>query len=64
MSEKLENGRIPFFFASGRSYSLDELLHGVIVQSGNDAAVVIAEGISGTEENFVTEMNITALNWG
>ena len=34
------------FLQAGRSYSLDELLHGVIVQSGNDAAVVIAEGIS------------------
>ena len=52
------------FLQAGRSYSLDELLHGVIVQSGNDAAVVIAEGISGTEENFVTEMNITAAELG
>ena len=48
------------FLQAGRSYSLDELLHGVIVQSGNDAAVVIAEGISGSEENFVAEMNMTA----
>ena len=48
------------FLQAGQSYSLDELLHGVIVQSGNDAAVVIAEGISGTEDNFVDEMNMTA----
>ncbi len=48
------------FLRAGQSYSLDELLHGVIVQSGNDAAVVIAEGISGTEDNFVAEMNMTA----
>ena len=52
------------FLQAGRSYSLDELLHGVIVQSGNDAAVVIAEGISGSEENFVAEMNMTAANLG
>ena len=49
------------FLQAGRSYSLDELLHGVIVQSGNDAAVVIAEGISGTEDNFAAEMNLTCL---
>ena len=48
------------FLQAGRSYSLDELLHGVIVQSGNDAAVVIAEGISGTEDNFAAEMNMMA----
>ena len=52
------------FLQAGRSYSVDELLHGVIVQSGNDAAVVIAEGISGTEENFVAEMNMTASKLG
>ncbi|EHI49944.1 D-alanyl-D-alanine carboxypeptidase [SAR116 cluster alpha proteobacterium HIMB100] len=52
------------FLQAGRSYSLDELLHGIIVQSGNDAAVVIAEGISGSEENFVAEMNMTATKLG
>ena len=52
------------FLQAGRSYSLDELLHGIIVQSGNDAAVVIAEGISGSEENFVAEMNMTAKKLG
>ncbi len=52
------------FLQAGKSYSLDELLHGVIVQSGNDAAVVIAEGISGSEENFAAEMNMTAAKLG
>lgn len=52
------------FLQAGKSYSLDELLHGVIVQSGNDAAVVIAEGISGSEENFAAEMNMTATKLG
>ena len=32
---------------------VDDLLHGVIVQSGNDAAIVLAEGIAGTEDAFV-----------
>ena len=60
----MEDGGSRSFLQAGRSYSLDELLHGVIVQSGNDAAVVIAEGISGNEENFVAEMNMTAKKLG
>ena len=31
------------------------VLHGIIVQSGNDAAIVMAEGISGTGGGFVFE---------
>ena len=34
------------------------------MQSGNDAAVAIAEGISGTEDNFAAEMNMTAAKLG
>ncbi|MDC0564596.1 D-alanyl-D-alanine carboxypeptidase, partial [Alphaproteobacteria bacterium] len=52
------------FLDVGSSVTLDELLHGIIIQSGNDAAVVLAEGISGTEENFVAEMNIMAQKLG
>nr|WP_246215728.1 D-alanyl-D-alanine carboxypeptidase family protein [Microvirga makkahensis] len=36
---------------------LEDLLRGLIVQSGNDAAIVLAEGIAGTEENFAHLMN-------
>ena len=36
---------------------LEDLLRGLIVQSGNDAAIAIAEGIAGTEENFARLMN-------
>src|SRR5438105_4570045 len=32
--------------------SIDDLLHGVIIQSGNDACIALAEGISGTESGF------------
>ena len=52
------------FLDVGSSVTLDELLHGIIIQSGNDAAVALAEGISGTEANFVAEMNITAQKLG
>ncbi len=43
---------------------VSELLRGLIVQSGNDAAVALAEGVSGTVENFVAQMNRQARAWG
>ena len=52
------------FLRQGETYSLEELLNGVIVQSGNDAAVAIAEGFSGSEDNFVLEMNEMAQKLG
>ncbi len=36
--------------------SVEDLLRGIIVQSGNDACIVIAEGLAGTEEAFSAEM--------
>jgi len=36
--------------------SVDDLLHGVIIQSANDACIALAEGISGTESEFVELM--------
>jgi len=44
--------------------SVEELLRGVIVQSGNDASVVFAEGLAGTEEAFAEEMNRRAQEIG
>ncbi|MGB0234433.1 MAG: D-alanyl-D-alanine carboxypeptidase family protein [Candidatus Puniceispirillaceae bacterium] len=52
------------FLKPGTRYSVKELLYGMVVQSGNDAAVVLAEGLAGTEENFVQEMNLTAQKLG
>ena len=43
---------------------VDELLHGMIVQSGNDASVALAEGVGGTVEQFVAMMNRQAQAWG
>ena len=42
---------------------VSELLRGLIVQSGNDAAIVLAEGVAGTMENFVAQMNRQAQAW-
>ncbi len=41
----------------GEAMTLEGLLQGLLIASGNDAAVTIAEGISGTTEQFVTKMN-------
>ncbi len=43
---------------------VSELLRGMIVQSGNDASVALAEGVGGTVENFVAMMNRQAQAWG
>ena len=45
------------FLELNSDVSIKDLLLGLIVQSGNDAAVVLAEGISGDEEAFAREMN-------
>ena len=43
---------------------LIDLLRGIIVQSGNDACIVVAENISGTEEAFADLMTKKAREWG
>ncbi|MGA0913373.1 MAG: D-alanyl-D-alanine carboxypeptidase family protein, partial [Candidatus Puniceispirillaceae bacterium] len=49
VSEKAwKKGGSRTFLEVGSQVSVRELLHGIIVQSGNDAAIVLAEGISGT----------------
>jgi len=44
--------------------TVDELLHGMIVVSGNDASVALAELVGGSLDNFVAMMNRQALAWG
>ncbi|HEX4234884.1 MAG TPA: D-alanyl-D-alanine carboxypeptidase family protein [Caldimonas sp.] len=43
---------------------VDELLKGVIVESGNDASVALAEGVAGSVDVFVNMMNRQAQAWG
>jgi len=52
---KAEGSRM--FIEPRKAVSVDELLHGVIIQSGNDASVAVAELVSGSEEAFVARMN-------
>ncbi|MDC3108782.1 D-alanyl-D-alanine carboxypeptidase [Alphaproteobacteria bacterium] len=50
-------GGSKMFIEVDKRVSVYDLLLGVVVQSGNDASIAIAEGISGSEEIFAIEMN-------
>jgi serine-type D-Ala-D-Ala carboxypeptidase (penicillin-binding protein 5/6) len=52
------------FIDPKKAVSVDELLHGEIVQSGNDAAIALAEATAGSEEAFVERMNREAARLG
>ena len=42
--------------------TINDLLYGIIIQSGNDASLALAECLSGTEENF-SKLRILKLNY-
>ena len=48
------------FVEVGKRVAVNDLLQGLIVQSGNDAAIALAEHIAGTEQAFVSMMNTEA----
>lgn len=52
------------FLGAGETVSVDQLLHGIIVSSGNDACTVLAEMLAGSEEAFVGWMNEKAQDIG
>ncbi|MEC8538441.1 MAG: D-alanyl-D-alanine carboxypeptidase family protein [Pseudomonadota bacterium] len=65
ISEKAwRKGGSKTFVEVGKQVAVRDLLMGVVVQSGNDAAIAIAEGISGTEDGFAEEMNYVARQLG
>ena len=49
---------------AGEEVTIEQLLYGALVQSGNDAAYALAEGVSGSKDKFVKKMNRTAKNIG
>jgi D-alanyl-D-alanine carboxypeptidase (penicillin-binding protein 5/6) len=57
-------GGSQIFLAPGEKMSVDDLLKGLIVASGNDAAVALAEALAGSEEAFVARMNQRAAELG
>lgn len=61
VSEKAwRTGGSRMFIDVGKQVSVDDLLHGIIIQSGNDASVALAEHIAGSEEAFASMMNTAA----
>ncbi|HJZ22754.1 MAG TPA: D-alanyl-D-alanine carboxypeptidase family protein, partial [Bradyrhizobium sp.] len=50
------SGTSTMFAAIHSKIAVDDLLHGAIIQSGNDACIVLAEGMAGSEYTFATDM--------
>lgn len=62
--KKWNNQGSTMFLGVGDMVSVADLLHGIVTLSGNDACVVLAEGIAGTEQAFVELMNKRAKELG
>uniref|UniRef100_UPI0040401F9B D-alanyl-D-alanine carboxypeptidase family protein n=2 Tax=Candidatus Njordibacter sp. Uisw_002 TaxID=3230971 RepID=UPI0040401F9B len=52
------------FIQEGKFVKLEDLMRGIIIQSGNDASVAVAEHIAGSEEAFADLMNLHAVRLG
>lgn len=59
-----KRGGSKMFVGVGKSVTVEDLLRGVIVQSGNDASIVLAEGLAGDEKAFADRMNQKAREIG
>ncbi len=65
VSEKAwKKGGSKMFVRVDTRVNISDLLRGIIVQSGNDACIVVAEGLSGSEENFADAMTSRARELG
>lgn len=65
VSEKAwKMGGSKMFVEVNNKVKVEDLIRGVIVQSGNDATVVLAEGVAGTEEGFADLLNAKAKQLG
>ncbi len=58
------SGGSTMFAAINSRVSVDDLLHGALIQSGNDACIALAEGIAGTENDFAAMMTARARELG
>lgn len=59
---KVEGSKM--FIEPNKPVTVDELLHGMIIQSGNDASITLAESVAGAEEQFADMMNKQAAKLG
>ena len=58
------SGGSTMFLKIGQEVKVEDLLRGILIQSGNDACIAVAENISGSEEEFAELMNETAEKLG
>lgn len=58
------SGSSTMFLKIGEKVRVGDLLQGIIIQSGNDACITVAENISGSEEDFAAAMNQKARELG
>lgn len=58
------SGGSTMFLSIGDKVRVEDLIKGIIIQSGNDACIVVAENLAGSEEDFATEMNKKAKEIG
>ena len=54
------SGGSTMFLKIGQEVRVEDLLKGILIQSGNDACIVVAENLAGSEEEFASMMNETA----
>ena len=59
-----KKGGSKMFVEVGKRVRVEDLIRGIVVQSGNDATIAVAEGLSGSEEAFAREMTIKARELG
>jgi D-alanyl-D-alanine carboxypeptidase len=59
---KVQGSRMGFL-KTGRSVRVETLLHGMLMSSGNDAAVALADHVAGSQRAFVERMNERAAEW-
>ena len=59
-----QSGYSSMFIMVGDEVSVENLLKGIIIASGNDACVALAEGVAGSEEEFAILMNVKASEIG
>ncbi len=58
------SGGSTMFLKIGQEVKVEDLLKGILIQSGNDACIVVAENLAGSEEEFASMMNETAEKLG
>ena len=65
VSEKAwKKGGSKMFVPVGKKVKVEDLIRGVIIQSGNDATIVLAEGLAGSEDTFAEALNRKAKELG